>query len=536
MYADYILKSNNVFDSVRDKPFAGIVVVSGNRISGVFDKDCLEEHRGENTKVIDCGNRLVMPGFIDSHTHTGMAMDFLDESYCVDISSARNFHEIMMIMKGYEKRYPDNKVIFGINFNLFELDEYFVPDINAMDEYFPDKAALIMTWDVHTFFANSKAVEMAGITNNTPDPNGGIGKYKNGELNGIFNDTAAFALQKIVDRPVEERKKSLEIYMKKVNSLGITSVGDLYPCGVTKPYKLYKEMEDKLSLRIHFYPELLSFTSEEIAEYRKNYSSDMLQFAGLKNLIDGVLTVYTAWMLEPYANNPETSGFPAVPVEQVREKMLEAISQGINLRIHTIGDKAVRYVLDIFEEAEQKYGRLDRRHNMEHIEYIDPDDIPRFARLGIVANMHFRHCTFYIDEAVKYLGKVREKYCFNWKSILETGATIGTGSDFPVVGLDPMQGVYAGVTRCRDDGYPDGGWLPEQRLSLSEVLRAYTYGGACALNRDRELGTLEAGKLADITALDRNIFDVTPGELLETETLMTILDGKIVYKKTGCLV
>ena len=124
-----------------------------------------------------------------------------------------------------------------------------------------------MTWDVHTFFSNSKAVEMAGITKNTPDPNGGIGKYKNGELNGIFNDTAAFALQKIVDRPVEERKKSLEIYMKKVNSLGITSVGDLYPCGVTKPYKLYKEMEDKLSLRIHFYPELLSFTSEEIAEY-----------------------------------------------------------------------------------------------------------------------------------------------------------------------------------------------------------------------------------------------------------------------------
>lgn len=531
MEADYILKSNAIFDSVRDEPFPGIVVISGNKIEGVFENGRVSDHIGERTEVIDYGDKLIMPGFIDSHTHTGMAMDFLDESYCVDISSGKNFHEIMMIMKDYEKKYPGNDVVFGINFNLFELDEYFVPDINAMDEYFPDKAAIIMTWDVHTFFANSKAVKMAGITKDTPDPNGGIGKYENGELNGVFNDTAAFALQKIVDRPIDERKKSLKIYMKKVNSLGITSVGDLYPCGVTKPYQLYKEMEDKLSLRIHFYPELLSFTSEEVNEYKKNYSSDMLQFAGLKNLIDGVLTVYTAWMLEPYTNNPGTNGFPAVPAEQVREKMLEAISQGINLRIHTIGDQAVRYVLDVFEEAEKKYGRLDRRHNMEHIEYIDPEDIPRLEKLGIVANMHFRHCTFYIDEAVKYLGKEREKHCFNWRSILDTGATIGTGSDFPVVGLDPMQGVYAGVTRCRADGYPEGGWLPEQCLSLSEVLRAYTYGGACALNRDRELGTLESGKLADITVLDRNIFSTTAEELLETEVIMTMLDGRIVYKK-----
>lgn len=167
---------------------------------------------------------------------------------------------------------------------------------------------------------------------------------------------------------------------------------------------------------------------------------------------------------------------------------------------------------------------------MEHIEYIDPADIPRFAKLGIVANMHFRHAIFYVDDAINYLGKEREKYCFNWRSIYETGAVMGTGSDYPVVHFNPMLGVHAGVTRTRDDGYPEGGWLPEQRMTLPEVLKIYTYGSACALNRDHDLGTLEAGKLADIIVLDRDLFHVSTHEILETKPVMTMVNGKIVYE------
>lgn len=529
MKADYILKSKSIFTGKNDTPISGGVVIKGSKIVGVFPENELSNFAGKNTQSIDYGENLIMPGFIDSHTHTGLAMDYVDETFCVDVSPAKTFHEIMMIMKEFGDKYPANKVVYGINFNFFNLEEYFVPTAKTIDQYFPDRAALIMTWDVHTCFANTKAIEMAGITKDTPDPNNGIGKDDNGELNGIFNDTAAFAIQKIIDRPVEERKGALTNFMNKLNECGITSIGDVYPCGVTLPYPLYKAMEDKLTVRIHFYPELISFTSEEVKEYKKNYNSPMLQFAGLKTLIDGVLTVHTAWMLEPYTNNPETNGFPAVPKEEVRAKMLEAISMGINVRIHTIGDQAVRYVLDVFEEAEKLYGRLPRRHNMEHIEYINPADIPRFSKLGVVANMHFRHSIFYIDKAIEYLGEEREKHCFNWRSIYKTGAIMGTGSDFPVVHFNPMLGIHAGITRTRDDGYPEGGWLPEQKMTLSEILKIYTYGSACALNRDNDLGTLEAGKLADIVVLDRNLFNVATSEILETKPVMTMVDGKVVF-------
>lgn len=532
MNTRYILKSKTIFDGTGKMPVSGGVVIDDNKIVGVFSENELEKYNDRVVELIDYGDKLIMPGFIDSHTHTGMAMDFEDENFCVDISAAHNFQDIMMIMKDYGEKYPENKVVFGINFNYFNLDEYFEPTAAAIDEYFPNRAALIMTWDVHTFFANTKAIELSGITKDTPDPNDGIGKDENGELNGIFNDTAAFAIQKIVDRPMEDRIPSLENFMNKLNEYGITTVGDLYPSGVTKPYPLYKAMENKLTVRINFYPELLTFSTEDVEQYKKNFNSPMLQFAGLKNLIDGVLTVYTAWMLEPYTNKPETAGFPAVPKEEVRAKMLEAINQGIPVRIHTIGDHAVRYVLDVFEEAERLFGKLPLRHNMEHLEYMDPADIPRFAELGIVANMHFRHSIFYIDDAITYLGEEREKHCFNWRSMYDTGAVMGTGSDYPVVHFNPMLGIHAGITRTRDDGYPKGGWLPEQKLVLSEVLKIYTFGGACALNRDKELGTLEKGKYADVTVIDRNLFEAKTSEILDAKPIMTMVDGKIVYDKS----
>ncbi len=531
MAATYVLKSKNIFDSIKDAPFSGGVVVEGRYITGVFPEGELDKYVDANTKAIDYGGKLIMPGFIDSHMHAGSSMDFFDESFCIDVKSAHTFEDIMKLMQEFDKKHPDNPFVYGVNFNFFNLDKYVVPTAKLMDEYFPDKPALLLTWDTHTYYVNTKAIEAAGVTKDTPDPNGGIEKDENGELTGAFNDTAAFAIiGKIVERPEEERKASWRVFQKKLNAYGITSIGDVYPCGTVRPYGLYKSLEDELTVRIHFYPELISFDMNDLNEYKEKYNSEMLQFAGLKNLIDGVLTVWTAWMLQPYTNKPETCGFPAVPAEEVKRKIMEACEAGCNVRIHTIGDKAIRYVLDCFEEAQQKYGKLDRRHNMEHLEYCDLADIHRFAELDVVANMQFDHAAYYIDDAIKFLGSKRIHHCFNWRTMKDSGAIMGTGTDFPVVlNVSPMLGLYSAVTRKRPDGYPEGGWQPEQCLTLAEALQIYTLGGAYALNREKDLGSLEAGKLADITVLEKNLFDLDPMEIKDVTPVMTMVNGEIVF-------
>lgn len=532
MAADYILKSKNVFTGTDDVPCEACVIVSGDKILDVVSADEAEQYQDGQTTVIDYGDKLILPGFLDSHNHIGMCMDMVDESFCIDVTGCTCFEEVMGAMKKFGEQHPDNKVVYGVNLNLFDMNDGFIPTRKAMDRYFPDRPALLWTWDMHTYYANTKAIELAGITKDTPDPNNGIGKDANGELDGSFNDEAAFMMQKVVHRPDEERKNALRIFMKKLNECGVTSVSCQYPCGAVKPYPLYKLMEDELTARINFFTDLFEFTPENAEAYKKEYNSPMLQFSGLKVLLDGVLTVFTAWMLEPYTNNPTVKGFPSIPKEKMKEKIFEAVQHGYNVRVHTIGDQAVRYALDVFEEAEKKYGKIDRRHAMEHIENINPADIPRFAQLGVIASMQLRHAIFYVDDAIKYVGPERVKYCFNWRSILDTGAIIGTGSDYPVSYFNPMLGIHAGVTRTQDDGHPEGGWIPEQRITLAECIRAYTYGSACIFNRESELGTLEKGKLADVTVLDRNLFEIPTHEILETKPVMTMTGGKIVFERS----
>jgi predicted amidohydrolase YtcJ len=531
MSYSYILKSAAIFDSVSDRPRKGGVVVEGNKIAGVFPEAELEKYVSAETRVVDYGDKLILPGFIDSHTHTGLGMDFEDETYCVDVDAARSFPDMMRIIREWADRNPAAPVVFAINYNFFKLEDRRIPTLKDLDAYFPDRPLLISTWELHSYYANSRAMNMAGITRDTPDPNNGIGKDENGALTGVFNDTAAFALQEIVARPLEQRRGALAGFMRKLNAHGITSVADLFPCGVIRPYPLYKDMENELTVRIHFYPELLTFKPEDIPEYEKTYNSPMLRFSGLKNLIDGVISVHTAWMKAPYADDPTTCGFPAVPAEEVRQKMLEALGMGVNVRIHTIGDQAVHYVLNVFEEAEKRFGRLPRRNVMEHLEYVDDTDLPRFAKLGVVADMQGRHITFYVDEARRIMGPVREKLAFRWRDIYDSGAVIGTGTDYPVIHFSPFPGIYAGLTRQTESAYPKGGWLPEQRMSLPEMLKIATIGSACAINREADLGSLEPGKLADITVLDRNWFETPPEEILETMPVMTMTDGKVVFER-----
>lgn len=532
MKGSYILKSRCVFDSVSEVPIAGGVVVQNGKIVGVFSEEELRPYLSETVKVIDYGDQTILPGFIDSHTHTGNFMEMTDPAFCVDVAGSKTFAEVMEKIKTFGDENKD-AVLYAINFNLFDLEDQFSPDAKVIDQYISDRPVMIMTWDCHTWYANSKAMEAAGITKDLPDPTNSMERDENGELTGVLNDTAVYPLQMLLVRPLNARKKSLARFLSQMNAVGITTVGDVFPCGVTEPYPIYKAMEEegRLTARICFYPPLLDFDKGQVEAFQQQYRSDMLRFSGLKAILDGVLTVHTAWMLEPYSNKPETCGGPVIDIQKLESDIMRACASGINCRIHAIGDAAIRFTLDCYEKALNQYGPISRRHTIEHIEYCDPADVPRFGKLGVVADMHPRHLTFYIDNAMDYLGKEREAHTWLFRDVLDSGGIIGTGSDYPVVHFNPMLGIHAAVTRANDSGHPAGGWHPEQKLSMAEILKIYTIGSAMALNIEQDTGTLEAGKSADITVLDRNIFTVRSREILDIKPVMTMTAGNIVYQQ-----
>ncbi|NBI62370.1 hypothetical protein D3Z38_04680 [Clostridiales bacterium] len=532
MKARYVLKSRCIFDSVSEVPMAGGIVIQDGKIVGTFPEEELLPYLTESAKVIDYGHRTILPGFIDSHVHMGNFMEMTDPEFCVDVAGSKTFLEVIEKIKAFGEKNKD-AVLYAINFNLFDLEDQFVPDAKAIDQYISDRPVMIMTWDCHTWYVNSKALEEAGITKDLPDPTNSIEKDASGELTGVLNDTAVYPLQMLLVRPLEARKKSLARFLSQINAAGITTVGDVFPCGVTEPYPLYQSMEQEgqLTTRICFYPPLLDFNKAQVEALREQYCSDMLRFSGLKAILDGVLTVHTAWMLEPYSNKKDTCGGPVIDAQKLESDITRACGMGINCRVHAIGDAAIRFTLDCYEKALRKYGPISRRHTVEHIEYCAPADVPRFGQLGVVADMHPCHLTFYIDDALDYLGQEREAHTWLFRDVLNSGGIIGTGSDYPVVHFNPMLGIYAAVTRANDNGHPAGGWHPEQKLSIAEILKIYTIGSAMALNIDADTGTLETGKSADITVLDRNIFTASDKEILDIKPVMTMTAGNIVYQQ-----
>ena len=530
MKYDYLIKSTAVFNSVDDRPFPGGVVVSGNRIAAVVPASELAEYENECENVLDYGDRLVMPGLIDAHIHAGSSMDYVDEDYCVNVSSATTFDGVMEIIKGFAEAHPDNRFIFGIGLNFFDMTDGVHPTAAIIDSYISDRPVIIQTLDLHSYFTNSKGIEFTGITKDTTSVIHACGKYDNGELSGEFNDTAAFIVTEKIGRSFEERRQSMRGFMKKLNACGITSIGDVYPAGDEQTYPMFKSIEDELTVRVNFFPNLLEFTPEQVNRYKEEYASSMLQFSGLKVFVDGVLSNFTAWMLEPYTNDPSTCGAPTNDPDLIREKTLQACSMGINVRAHAVGDRAIRFMLDTIEEAQQKYGPIERKHGIEHLEFMDPADIKRFVPLGVIPSFHPEALLYFIKDTIDYLGPEREGHTLMIRDVLDSCPDVGTGSDFPVHNFNPMPIIRTGVTRRRVDGTPEGGWHPEQCIELNEMLKMYTAGSAAVLNRENEIGTLENGKLADITVMDCNLFDIDIDEVRNAKPVMTMVDGRIVYE------
>ena len=416
-----------------------------------------------------------------------------------------------------------------------------MPTAAQIDAVIPDRPVVMVQIDHHTFSANTMTIEKAGITLETPDPYGGeILRDADGNLTGVFSNTAGYFFNKPIYQPdVEVLKDSYRKAFETTKRLGLTTICVVFPEGISfdDPYGPLRELElaGELPFHLPFYTGLSG--EDQLGKIRRleeqyNGAGSEIRCKGFKILIDGVCSDHTAWMAYPYADDAFTCGQPAMYLEQVRADLLAACEAGYPVRIHTIGDRAIDWALNAFDEAERRYGKKGLRHVQEHVETVQPYDLARFGELGVTCSMQPMHMLLDLEFLTKdaAVGSERLPYCWPMRSLLDNGAVIALGTDYPVVLLDPMHEVYGAVTRQLFDGTPAEGWVPEQRITLAEALKAYTWGSAYCEGMEDKIGTLEAGKVADVIVLDRDLFEVEPREYLESKVVLTVFKGNVVYE------
>lgn len=531
--ADIILQGNQIFTGERF--LSGSIMIKDGKIMDILPNREVEPYIGTDTKVFSFEDETILPGFHDFHIH--LTLGCLFDDY-VNLSKARSARETAEMVKAFADKRPDDPWILGFSWYHVFWDEKVMPDKSILDELIPDRPVFLLNAECHGAWLNSKALEIANINEHTPDPPfGTIVKDENGQPTGILLETAMKLAVEAFDIPTPKAKTLMKRFIDKANRLGITSVSDMLPLpgfelGDLSLYKSFEE-EGELTVRT-FFLSPLNGDLETARELRDTYRSDTLKFSGLKQFLDGVPTTYTAYMVEPYSDRPSTKGEPFLPVERLRDWVVQADKEKFRIRLHACGDGAVRLGLDLYEAARKENGLRDSRHTIEHIEVIHPNDIPRFHQLDVIASMQPEHLAisdeFSDNSYLDRLGKERERYTWPIKTLADSGAKLAFGSDFPVVEINPWLEVYRAVTRKFNDGLPETGWNPNEKISLQDTIRYYTLGPAYGNFMEDRLGTLEAGKLADIIVVDRNIFAAEPEALLETKTKLTIMDGKVVYE------
>lgn len=538
MKADLLIKSNAIFDSVADKPFAGFVAVKGNKIAAVGkDLDEALKWIGPETEVYDYEDKLIMPGFHDSHTHLTLAGMY---KTCVNLGAAKSEEEAARMLAEFDRQHPTEGWLYGFNWYHVFWDVKELPKKETLDRYFPDRPVFLVNAEAHGVWANSKAFELAGITADTPDPFGGeIARTENGEPEGFLYESAIAPMAAHALQFTEEQERTyLNKFMEEAARLGITSVVDVQPyfgqnLGSLEVYT-GMEKDQALSMRITAASDLLGDLDEAL-ENSEKYRTEKVRAHMLKQFVDGVITTHTALLLEDYADAPGNKGTQLSELEKIDAAIQEGHKRGLWIKIHAIGDRAIRFTIDSYEKAMKAYGKNGCRHAIEHIELIHEDDRPRFKELGLIPSVQPEHIglmpTWEGEEYRTNLGEERAGSTWPFKTLQEQAGVLAIGSDCPVVDNNPFYAIHRGVTRLHDDGLPVGGWNPTEKLTVAEILKGYTYGSAYGAGREDELGTLEAGKFADIAVINRNLFSATPEEIRAANVEMTIMDGKVIYKK-----
>lgn len=485
---------------------------------------------GGNQEVIDGEGKVMLPGLIDAHAHVmGLGTMLMN----VDLSGIRSLDEALNHVEEYAAENPELEWIEGRGWNNTHWGDGDFPTAEDLDNVVSDRPVWLSRVDGHAGWANTKAMEIAGITAETEAPEGGkIIRDENGEPTGVFIDEAESLINEHIPEPTpEEQQMALENALAHMRSKGLTSVHD---AGVSaQAWELYKSFadDDELTTRIYAMISGAGDTFDELAKDGPidSYANDLLSLQSVKIYGDGALGSRGAAMLEPYSDDAENTGLLFHTQEEMNEMVLKTMDAGFQTNIHAIGDAANRQVLNAFEHAKDRLGDQGLRNRIEHAQIVSQQDIPRFNELNIIASMQPTHATSDMNMAEDRVGPDRIEGGYAWQTFIDQGTTVSSGSDFPVEHVNPFYGLYSAITRQDHDGEPEGGWYPSERMTREQALRSFTLDAAYAAHQENELGSLEPGKWADFILVDRDLFEVSEIEIWETEVLETWLRGDKVY-------
>jgi predicted amidohydrolase YtcJ len=518
------------------RPKAEAIAVIGQRIVAVGTAAEIDGWRGPETKMIDGRGRLVLPGFNDAHVH------FLDGGLDldrVDLKDANTPQEFVRRIADRAKRRP-GRWILGGNWDETQWDPPTLPSKDLIDPVTGDTPVLLWRYDGHMALANSAALKLADINKDTEDPPGGvIMRDHDGNPTGILKDSAMNLMDKAVPPLThDERLRAIKRALKYAATLGVTSVQEMGNPGedLGRNIEIYEELQEKgeLTARIYVAPMIEGWADQAKLGVRHGFGSSYLRVGAVKGYVDGSIGSSTAYMLQPYTDNPKSRGLltdEMHPLSKMRDRLTGADKAGLQICLHAIGDAAISMALDMFQEVQKKNGDADHRWRIEHAQHVAAKDFARFAHLKVIASMQPYHA---IDDGrwvEKRIGAERAKTSYAWRDFLDAGVHLAIGTDWDVAPLDPMLTMYAATTRATLDGKHPAGWFPEQKLTVAEAVEGYTMGSAFAEFQEMEKGSITPGKLADLILLSDDIFSMSPQAIKDVKVEETIVGGKVVFEK-----
>ncbi len=534
MKADFLLFNGRVYTMDTGHPSAQAVAVAGNCILAVGDDAELHPLLRPGGQAVDLAGRAVIPGLIDAHVHFGWHCLAVYQNR-VDLDNVPTKAEALARVAEAACRTPPGQWIQGAGWNKNIWPDPSFPTAADLDAVTPDHPVVLADKSHHAVWVNSRALELAGVTSATEDPPGGeIVRDESGEPTGMLLETADGLVYDVIPTPdLETMVAALRQGAAEAHRLGLTGFHDPgHPTILAALQVLRARGELGLRALVHIPTDRLE--SAISLGLRSGLGDEYLRIGGVKIFADGALGPQTAHMLAPYRGTTDYLGIPTHTAGELQDLVHRAHKAGLSVVVHAIGDAANRVVLDAIETAqglERKDPSPSLPDRIEHVQLLHPDDIPRLAELGVVASMQPIHATSDMVMAEHHWGR-RCDFSYAWRSVLDSGARLAFGSDCPVETLDPIAGIHAAVTRRRADGSPGPeGWIPAQRLTMTETVHAYTTGAAYASGEAHLKGSLAPGKLADLVVLSQDIFQIDPMETLDTRVEMTVFDGQVVYRR-----